>query len=283
MSSVAVLFPWRPGNPARDRAYAWVAEGWRRCLPEYDQLTSARLPDPSRLDVDGQWCKARHIDALVRATTADVVIVSDVDVWPDPLSVRMSVRTVANGDRLWSVPYLTVYRLSEQASDQVRAGIWPVGRLTAGRGQLVERPYEGHPGGGVVVVPRQTLEDFPFDPRFIGWGHEDDAWSMVMHTIAGKPHRVRNGVLHLWHPPAPNRTRDVGRPESVILGDSYAQARTAARRGDRAPLLSLVDEARALLATRRSSGSPGTREDADPVDDEQRGGAQALRNVAPVD
>ena len=71
-------------------------------------------------------------------------------------------------------------------------------------------PTSRLPFGGINIVTRGMWEDVGgFDPRFLGWGHEDRAFIHAMRTLSGPRVRVEGHMLNLWHPKAkdkPNST-----------------------------------------------------------------------------
>jgi hypothetical protein len=234
---VSVGFPWRPGCPHRDAAAGWVMGQWARHHPDIQLAHTGGLP------AEGPWRKAVHVDHLARTSTAEVLVVSDVDVWVAPSAVRAAIAAVAGGDAEWAVPHGDVHRLCEDATRVALTlddadGMQPLGEV-----DLAEPPYPGHPGGGLVVIRRDLALQVPMDPRFEGWGQEDDSWALALTTLAGKPWRGRAPLVHLWHPAPPRKTRHRGNQLGMNLHHRY-QAATAGTPG---PMRTLVAEARTLL------------------------------------
>jgi hypothetical protein len=205
--SVSVLVPWRGGDPDREAAWEWVRAKWRATFPGWEILVGECPPGP--------WRKAAALaDAAKRATT-DVVIMADADVWCD--SVAEAVDAVFDGGVRWAIPHYHVHRLTKEATTAVLAG----GEL---HGETIRRPYPGYPGGGMVVLQRRTLCKVPMDPRFTGWGQDDQAWSTALRCLAGPAYRGTAPLWHLWHEPAPRMTSAVGSPESLALWKRYRRA-----------------------------------------------------------
>lgn len=168
------------------------------------------------------------------------MIVADADVLIDPDHLRRAVTAVtgaATGFK-WAVPHRTVRRLDQKATARVHADSWPSEGM-----HLNEPVYAGHAGGGIVVVRRETFDACPLDPRFAGWGHEDDAWATALRCLHGRPWRSsRTPLWHLWHPAAPRRSRQFGAEESYALYRRYAAAA-----GKPTRMAEIVEEARAAL------------------------------------
>lgn len=204
MPDVAVVVPWRGGCEYRERAWAWLR-------PRY-QWPVIEAPAPP-----GPWVKAlAAMPAVTAAPPGAIVVVADADVWTDGL--RDAIQAVQDGAG-WAIPHWTVHRLAETATDAMLAGgDW--------RGQpLARRAYQGLAGGGVVVALRETLLQVPLDPRFIGWGQEDQSHAIALTTLAGAPWRGTADLTHLWHPPQPRLSRSRGSEESWRLRRRYLQAR----------------------------------------------------------
>ena len=163
---VAVVVPWRPGCPHREAAWEWV----------HKQYESLGWPVYEGHAPVGKWCKAAALQDAISQTSADVLVVADADVWTDNLPAAIA----AIADAPWVVPHRVVYRLTEPASVRYMAG---EPDLT----DLDQEPYIGRAGGGVTIVTRDVWEQVPMDPRFLGWGDEDDAWCYALTTLIGRP------------------------------------------------------------------------------------------------
>jgi hypothetical protein len=90
---------------------------------------------------------------------------------------------------------------------------------------LAQRAYRGVLGGGITVVNRNTYQDIPLDPGFIGWGQEDESWGIALRGLAGPGFNGREELWHLWHPPMERKTRGTGSPESKARRDFYIRHR----------------------------------------------------------
>lgn len=186
-----VVVPWRP---APDRVLIWADLRQRWEALGY-QVIEGACPD-------GPWSKGAAVaDGMSRAE--GVVVVADADVWCD--GTDEAVAAVEAGAK-WAVPHFRVLR-------------W------GGHGRaLAEPPYPGRIGGGLVVLTRATYDRVPMDPRFHGWGQEDEAWGLALRTMLGKPWRGYADLNHYWHEPAPRDSRAVGSDESAALYRRYAAA-----------------------------------------------------------
>lgn len=172
------------------------------------------------------WNKAEALLAALRRSRAQLVVIGDADVWCEGLPA--AVEAVERGAR-WAVPHRGVFRLSEAGTQQLFDGATDWERL-----ELAQPPYRGTVGGGYVIAPRHTLLDIPLDPRFVGWGQEDESWGLALTALAGPPWRGRAPLVHLFHPPQDRMSRRWGSLESRRLAQRYAEAH---RRGEMAQII----------------------------------------------
>lgn len=220
----AVLIPYRAGCPHRARALEHIQRRYLAAHPGVEVLLGACE--------GGSWVKARAVRDALERTTARVLVIADADVWSDGLAA--AIREV-HGGAAWAIPHRSVHRLTDASTRRHIAGE-PLEDL-----QLHERPYRGVEGGGIVVVARDVYEGCPLDPRFEGWGGEDDAWGMALRALHGAPWRPREyaPLVHLWHPPQQRATRSCGSEPSRELRKRYARARH-----DPDAMRRLIEEAR---------------------------------------
>lgn len=230
--TVAVLVPWKPGCAWREKAWAWVQDRFAENHPTWEIVTGTT-------DVEGFSRTQAILDARSK-TAADVLVITDADVWCDGLTAA-----VEHAERSgWAIPHLLLHRLAESSTLRVLDGADWRGEQLSDDNRQDSRPYRGHEAGTLLVCTAAAFDLAPPDPRFIGWGQEDAAWAAALHTMIGSPWRGRADLFHLWHPPEPRRTRIQGNPANVALGRRYSRAR---RHRDR--MVDLIEEGRAM-ATR---------------------------------
>jgi hypothetical protein len=230
--STAVVVPYQTG-PARPEAlhFVWnrlADDGWPVVLGTLEHRT---IDDP-------RWCKAEAVAQAVAMVALhghrdDVLVIQDADVLVDLASLRIAVDAVETGRVAWAIPHTLVVRLSEDATAHLYADD-PLDPPT-----LTRQPYVGMPGGGCVVIRRETYEDCPLDRRFCGWGDEDQAWGWALGTLYGAAWRADADLIHLWHPhAAPHQLR------SPSLDSSRLRRAYRAYRSDPTKMRELVDAGR---------------------------------------
>lgn len=167
----------------------------------------------------GPWRKADAVADALSHASSQILVVADADVWCD--GVPAAVAKVKAG-AAWAIPHYLVRRLTLPATLEVLAsGAWPTRRTTT---TYAQPPYPGRPGGGIVVLSRESYERVPLDRRFSGWGQEDESWALALGTLLGKSWRGLADLWHLWHDPAPRQSRTAGNQAGVNLHRRYVTA-----------------------------------------------------------
>lgn len=215
MPTVAVLIPWAGECPHRAVALEYVQRWYAERFPEWEVLMGEGSPG-------AQWCKADAVRSAVRKTRADIFVVADADCYAP--KIGEAVTAVSDGYE-WAMPHYVVHRLSQKATKEViEEGTDPTA-FTRSIHHYAQMPYAGYAGGGITVVHRDAYAQCPLDPRFVGWGQEDESWAIGMKFLHGPPWRPKHGPLwHLWHPPQQRSSRAVGSSASQALRSAYRKA-----------------------------------------------------------
>lgn len=233
--SLAVLVPFRGGCPHRERAWSWVRSRYERAGFEVIVGTS---------DAVG-FSRTQAILNAREQSDADVFVIADADVWPEGLDAGIHAASHAG----WSVPNGLLFRLSEDSTWRVLAGENWRGLPLSTDNPQDRLPYKVHEGGTCLVITAEAFDTAPPDPRFVGWGQEDDAWSVALRALVGRPWRGSDDIVHLWHPAEPRQTRSVGNDANRALFQRYGRAR---RQPD--VLRELIEEGRQWQSTSGSTG-----------------------------
>lgn len=193
MNDVSVVMPWRSDHGHRDRILDWNYRRWRAFLPDAEIGTWGHVGDP--------FSRSRARNKGVANSVGGVVVLADADTTvPSSLDLVIAIEWVRQTGQ-WVLPYETYFNLSEQDSERVLAG--PVdARL--GVPDVWEFRLEDAVSG-VIVLSREAFRSVGgYDEHFVGWGFEDRAFALALETMWGRPKRLPNHLLHLWHPVASN-------------------------------------------------------------------------------
>jgi hypothetical protein len=210
MTTVEVGIPWRDsGCEHRRAAWEWIRAGWAVRHPEWSVVTA---------DNAGPFSIPASLNAVVRATTADVIVLTGADAQISADGLRKCVEAVSAGRAPWAMVADQMVRLGSVISE--KALKTPVGST------LPQAPGSRRPcqlGWGVLVAQREVFERVTYDERLaIAW--EDSAWGFAAATLYGEPYRLeRTSVRLLWHPRV-RRHRLDGYHEATVIMQQYQAA-----------------------------------------------------------
>lgn len=214
MIDCSIVIPYRPDTPQREAIYRWCRRYWQ--ARGYTVVTGRCLAGP--------WIKAKAVAAAMARVKTPWVAVADADILISDL--EWACHGLEREGRRWAVPHWMVYRLRSDATALLLEVPPETEYPMAGIGlHFADLPYPGHIGGGLVVLQTDDYYQVPLDPRFEGWGHEDDAWGMALQVLLGPPWRGDAPLYHLWHPPQARPSRAYGSEASQALYAQYRQAR----------------------------------------------------------
>lgn len=184
---VSVAIPWRSsGEHERERNVQLTSE-------HLSKLGPTVLADSSP-DKPFNRAEARNTGVAicldVPAFRADVVVVCDADFLP-PLDAVLEACEGAREDGRLHQPFTEALYLTEDETASYLASGTPPGRSG---GDLT--------GGCFVMTPEAWFEAGGMDPRFLGWGGEDDAFRIAAETLLGPRVHHRGVMPHLHHPSA---------------------------------------------------------------------------------
>lgn len=215
--NVRLIVPRRADRGERDRLWRFCSAYWRRERPGWEIVEGEHT--------DGPFNRSAAINTAAEGDW-DVAVIVDADTVVDAEPVERGVALAArSGDLI--LPFDTRCLLSRQGTRRVLAGLsGPWDRWVAAR-QTPADSYEYV--SGCQIVPRSLWDAVGgFDPRFEGWGGEDDAFTAACQALTGvDPRRARlsGSAWHLWHRPSPyaNHRRATYRMAKA-LSDRYLAA-----------------------------------------------------------
>lgn len=176
---------------------------------------------------DGPWSKGLAVASAITQAPDGLIAVADADVIVPGLQFDAVT---------WCLPANRLVRLTATATLEVLAGA-DVVEVGETRGNQLEC-YRPKAGGGMVLLARDAYLACPIDPRFIGWGGEDEAWGSALRTMYGPPQEQRLTMYHLWHPPQARPSRSRGSAANEALKSAYLAAR------NQSTLMALIQEGR---------------------------------------
>lgn len=185
-----ILVPRRDGNPARDALWAWTKPRWRADFPDIDIIEGHQ-----------DWGFFNRSLAINRAAEQagdwDVAIIIDSDVIIPAPQVRAGI-DLALATNAMVLPFERRREMSEGVTRRM---------LERGHVPLPTDAYRTFPDNpsSVIIVSRSLWEQTRgFDPSFVGWGCEDNAFHYACRAMSRSPERRLPGdLIHLYHDGAP--------------------------------------------------------------------------------
>ena len=184
MTGIEVLIPWRdPGCEVRRRSCEAVAEYYA----QVGDVVFGDSPAGAPFNVSA----ARN--AAAAAGSSDVCVFIDADAVVDLDVLRSAVEVARRRPRLVK-PFARAGYLSREASEaflESRSLVWE---------EWISGPEDAFCGLAWVIRRDAFAELGGFDPGFVGYGGEDNAFTAAAELFFG-PQRSLSGVAaSLWHP-----------------------------------------------------------------------------------
>lgn len=152
---IVVGFPWRP-TPDRLAAFEVVSRWYADTLPDAAHVTADSGHDPF-----SRACSRNDVVTRAQEMGAEVVVLSDADTVPSPAGLHLAIDAARNGGLHYPFDHY----------------------LYAG----TNNPAGGNTGGIYVCRPDVWWSFGGMDPRFDGWGGEDDQAHAAAECLIGTP------------------------------------------------------------------------------------------------
>lgn len=193
MADYAVVIPWRPGHPDRQRNMEYV-RSW------FEKNFNVRMGDGARYplfmpDAGGDSFNrgaSRNLgNRLAVRANARVVIFCDADTIPEKDTLEEAIYAASKDDRL-HLPYTHFRALTQPGTRRALRGK-PL------EGLQVEEEHSYATGGILVMSPR-AYNLAGGHPELTGWGFEDTIFRICCDALLGETVRHTGTINHLWHP-----------------------------------------------------------------------------------
>lgn len=206
---VAVVIPWRGGDPDRERHHETVRARLRDMLPDAWHIDADSGHQPfSRAG------SRNHGVRLAQDVGAEVVVLCDADTLPEREPLLAAIDSAHDG-RL-HLPYVHFRGLSETGTRHYLGG-------TPAEACEAELETTWSTGGVMVIQPEAWWRMGGSDERFRGWGFEDTATRVACDALLGPTVRHTGTIYHLWHPTARNPASPLFKANEALMR-RYAEA-----------------------------------------------------------
>ena len=209
----SLIVPWKYAYD-RERIWSYLWPAWEE---EGFEVILSPLSD---FEI---WRKGKAWAQGLQKASCDFVCLMDADCWVPKLSDAVGL--LSQGHR-WVQGQDTVLRFDEATTQRLLRG--EIALEEAGRMDHVweDEPRKASAGVG-TILRREDADEIPLDPRFVGWGYEDNAWWEALSTLYGPPGRLPSSIcFHLHHRPQPDKDRvPTSQKPNWLLWRQYVRAR----------------------------------------------------------
>lgn len=188
---LSILIPYKPDGGHRDRLFSWVMDRYHTHFPEAQICIGENWDEP--------YNRSRARNSAFMAATGDTLLIADADTICDYYLLHQAFDLLDQNPRSWVLPYDTrgYYNLTQSYTEQVLS--LPSTSSLSPRNELVF-DHELESWAGLVIIKREAFEVVGgYDERFMGYGYEDNSFSMALSTIWGPLVRGPGYCMHLWH------------------------------------------------------------------------------------
>lgn len=209
---ISILVPYRAGRDrSRIRDWEWL-QAYLKChLPEAEVIVGRDRK--SRWRPFGRrkpFSKAAAVNNAFKRSHGDVLVILDADAYLHADVMRHCAERLRfqrrRGVKSWFVPYTTLLRLTEEATESLLESdprdplLFPNPPLRSDV-ESTEGSGHGHRFGALaLILPREAfIAVHGMDARMRGWGSEDRAFVLALNTLWGLYRKTPNLILHLWH------------------------------------------------------------------------------------
>jgi len=138
------------------------------------------------------------LNETIKNVDCRVLVVADADCIVDPNRLKWAAHDAQVVP--WVVPHGPVWRMDKPSTSRLLKS--PADTDLPSDPGMIRNPYRGFPGGGLFVIGRAQWDRVGgFDPKFEGWGAEDEAFAVAADTLVGPHHRYDGPLWHLYHDP----------------------------------------------------------------------------------
>lgn len=217
LDELSVVIPWRAGDDRREQIFKWIWDRWNTLCPEAEIIQADSGSQP--------FHRGESRNQGAHESSRPILCFADADTTFNREQIERAVALIDEGAP-WVLPYgrNEYYNLTEADSDTL---------LSSPVDVSVEAPadweFRVESWAGVLLVPRDHFDVVHgYDPRFCGWGGEDNAFRLALDVMVGGHTRLAfDHVCHIWHPRGDAGFEQPDWPRNARLLRQYARAKSA--------------------------------------------------------
>jgi predicted glycosyltransferase involved in capsule biosynthesis len=187
-----IIVPFRSDNGPRQKIWDWVKTRYQNLYPKWDIIEYDTEEKP--------FNRGASRNEAVKQAKSKYIVLADADVVPvDYEYLHVAIDMLESGVN-WVLPYDYYYNLNQQTTDLV---------LNESPNSIIDDDptkdmcefWRIQSWAGLIVMRKQDfIQTGGYDPRFKGWGYEDNAFAIKNDALIGAYSRIEYPCIHLWHP-----------------------------------------------------------------------------------
>jgi Glycosyl transferase family 2 len=227
----SLIVPWKYAYD-RERIWSYLWPAWEE---EGFEVILSPLSD---FEV---WRKGKAWHQGLQKASCDFVCLMDADCWVPALSEAVGLLT--DGVR-WVQGQNVVLRFDKQTTARLLSGELSLEDATKLENIWEDQPRMSSAGVG-TILRRDEADEIPLDPRFVGWGWEDNSWWEALTTMWGEPARLDSSFCYHFHhkPQSDKDRRPNSQSQTWLLSREYVRAR-----GRPQQMQAVIDRARQAVS-----------------------------------
>lgn len=192
--TISVCFPYRPADKEREENKAWILNRYQTMLPNFELQLG--IPDEDR-----PFNRSQAINNAVRQSSGSILVIADLDIYFNPIHLKDTIQRVQTHGG-WGFAFRKYYTSTPKFRNEIVYDNYSDIFLSE---QNLEYGVCGSNtlSGQLVIGRNDFIRCGGFDEDFVGWGYEDDAFTVAADRLIAPHFRLEYAfVLHLWHPHA---------------------------------------------------------------------------------
>lgn len=194
--NISILVPYKSDNGIRDKNWAWIEKRYTSLMPNAEICMGESTTE--------LFSRSDAINNAARKATRDIFIIADSDITFDIEQIQLGLSMLSKYK--FVVPFSHIIRLDSSLTNKLISYPSNISLSSIDTNNCKKdtgTPY--YLVGGIGIIEKSTFfQCGGFDPRFQGWGGEDDAFSYVIKHLYGEFGRpTDNNMYHLFHPQEP--------------------------------------------------------------------------------
>lgn len=175
-------------NSDRDKIWKFIKQRYEELMPGCEICIGEIYNNPYNI--------SKAINEAVKKSTREVLLLIDADVIINLESIKKSMSIIDEYKVVY--PYDKLIRLSKPVTDYILDNkTYKLNNINLDINCIEYK----NPISGNLMIKKELFKDAGgFDERFMGWGHQDIAFYLVINYLSGSIYRIeQSSIYHMFH------------------------------------------------------------------------------------